>query len=93
MFQNHFKNDQEILVELKTAKAKTTKRTDREYKLMKRYEIATIGDSEFLVSKKNSTDKLLYFVANEHIFEKIQEVHLDQGHGGVNKIMKHKGEI
>jgi len=51
---------------LKAEKAKTTERSDCEYKFMRRYEIATIGNSKFLVSK-NSTDKLLYFMANEYI--------------------------
>ena len=31
-------------------------------------------------------------MANEHIFEKIHEIHLNHGHGGVNKMMKHVKE-
>ena len=82
----------EIIVDLKAAKALTTKKSDYEYKITKRYEIVTIGETEFLVSKKNSAENLIYFVANEHIFEKIHEIHLNHGHGGVNKMMKHVKE-
>ena len=39
----------EIIVDLKAAKALTTKKSDYEYKITKRYEIVTIGESAFLV--------------------------------------------
>ena len=86
---------QEVLEELKVAKAKKGGTSDAEYRLLQRFEMVTIGDSEFLIrknKKNNKKDDILYYVANEHLFEKIQTIHLNHGHGGINKMMQHVNE-
>ena len=86
---------QEVIEELKVAKSKKGGTSDAEYRLLQRFEMVTIGDSEFLIRKNKKNNKkgdMLYYVANEHLFEKIQTIHLNHGHGGINKMMQHVNE-
>ena len=76
--------------EVKVAETKTHGRTDKEYRRLKRYQVITLGGQDFLIKKMlKEDDPILYFVANEHLFEKIEKIHIQQGHGGVNKTLQH----
>ena len=88
------KRYQEIIEILKIAKVKTSKETDKEYHLMKRYEILSVRGKEFLINKnKDESNKdIFYHVPNEQLYEKIHEIHLMRGHGGIRKMMKHMKE-
>ena len=66
---------QEVIEELKVAKSKKGGTSDAEYRLLKRFEMVKIGEVEFLI-RKNKKGDMLYYVANEHLFEKIQTIHL-----------------
>ena len=50
----------------------------------------SIGDVEKLVKKRKTEDEpILYFIPNEELYSIIQEIHVQQGHSGINKIMAH----
>ena len=47
-----------------------------------------IGNVEELVKKRKTEDEpILYFIPNEELYSKIQQIHVQQGHGGINKMM------
>ena len=57
-----------ILQQVKSAKCNTAGKSHEDHKLMKRYDIISIGDIEKLIKKRvNEDDPLLYFVANEDL--------------------------
>lgn len=81
---------QEQLSTLKAAKSKRVNRTVTEYNLLKRFDILSIGDIEKLIKKqKDENDPILYYITNEELYNKIEEIHFAQGHGGINKMMAH----
>ena len=50
--------------------------------------LVNIGNVEKLVKKRKTEDEpVLRFIPNEELYFKIQEIHVQQGHGGINKLM------
>ena len=79
-----------ILQQVKSAKCNTAGKSQEDHKLMKRYDIISIGDIEKLIKKRvNEDDPLLYFVANEDLYDKMYVIHDAIGHGGINKMQHH----
>ncbi|OAF63803.1 hypothetical protein A3Q56_08493, partial [Intoshia linei] len=75
---------------LKTATIQTTTKSTEEYFAIKTYDIVNINDIAKLIKKYNSeSDPILYYVANEELFYRIHDVHMQQVHGGINKMMVH----
>ena len=57
--------------------SKDGKRSVEEYNASKRFDMLSIGDVEKLVKKRTTEDKpILYFIANEELYSKIQEIHV-----------------
>ena len=84
------KRYQEIITELKIAKVKTSQRSHAEFNLMRRFQLVTIGERDFLIRKdKDDPSKIRYYVADENIYEKIHSIHLEKGHAGRDKLTKH----
>ena len=84
------KRYQEIITELKIAKVKTSQRSHAEFNLMRRFQLVTIGERDFLIRKdKDDPSKIRYYVADENIYEKINSIHLQKGHAGRDKLTKH----
>ena len=80
----------EFLDLVKVARSKQVQKSSSEYNAVKRFDILTIGDVEKLIKKRNTeADPILYFVTNEELYDKMQEVHIQQGHGGINKMLAH----
>ena len=80
----------ELLELVKNGRNKEAKKSCYDYNAVKRFDILTIGDVEKLIKKrKTEEESILYFVTNEELYEKIQEVHTQQGHGGINKMLAH----
>ena len=75
---------------MKNARSKQVQKSSDEYNAAKRFDILTIGDVEKLIKKRKTEEEpILYFVTNEELYDKIQEIHTQQGHGGINKMMAH----
>ena len=65
-------------------------KTIQETRAFKRFTILAVGDVEKLIKRrKEEDDPILYFVHNDELFDKIHEVHIARGHGGINKMMAH----
>ena len=70
----------EFLDLVKVARSKQVQKSSSEYNAVKRFDILTIGDVEKLIKKRNTeADPILYFVTNEELYDKMQEVHIQQG--------------
>ena len=75
---------------VKNARSKGGKKSVEEYNASKRFDMLSIGDVEKLVKKRKTEDEpILYFIPSEELYSKIQEIHVQQGHGGINKMMAH----
>ena len=75
---------------VKQARSKDGKKSVEQYNASKRFDVLSIGDVEKLVKKRKTKDEpSLYFTPNEEQYSKIKEHHVQQGHGGINKIMAH----
>ena len=57
--------------------SKDGKRSVEEYNARKRFDMLSIGDVKKLVKKRTTEDEpVLYFIANEELYSKIQEIHV-----------------
>ena len=80
----------QLLDLVKNARRKKVQKSSDEYNTVKCFDILTIGDVEKLIKKRKTEEEpILYFVTSEELYDKIQEIHTQQGHGGINKIMPH----
>lgn len=76
----------EIVSEIKNFKSKG-KKTNKSYRILKRYDIVTIGGEEKLIfplSLDNSA--FLFYITNEHVYDVLHDVHLSIGHGGKHRM-------
>ena len=39
--------------------------------------------------RKTEEDSILYFVPNEELYDKMHEIHIQQSHAGINKMVAH----
>ena len=42
--------------------------------------------------QKDENDPILYYITNEELYSKIEEIHIAQGHGGINNKMTKKSD-
>ena len=79
----------DIVAKLKMAIAKPGHKTPEEYSLMRRFDMVAANGIHKLIKKRTKDDDLfLYYVANEELFDKIDDAHRELGHGGINKMKK-----
>ena len=74
---------------VKQARSKDGKKSVEQYNASrpKRFDVMSIGDVEKIVKKRKTEDEpILYFTFSEELYSKIKEHHVQQGHGGINKI-------
>ena len=77
----------EVVAILKVAIAKTGSKTPEEYNLLRRFDmVSTNGVQKLIKKREKSDDLILYYVANEDIYDRINEVHISLGHCGINKM-------
>ena len=77
---------------VKQARSKDGKKSIEQYNASrpKRFNVLSIGDVEKLVKKRKTEDEpILYFTFSEELYSKIKEHHVQQRHGGINKMMTH----
>lgn len=82
-----------LVQEVTAAKAKKDAKSNREYYLLRRYEVVVIGSSSRLVLKKDleaegADSKFVYVPTYEQMFQVIQKAHTNCGHGGVRNTLK-----
>lgn len=78
----------ELINKIKEIKSKTTAKTGTEYKALKKYDVMMVGEVEKLVVPILPTsNSIKYYVYNEEIFEIINAIHFNIGHGGRNKMI------
>ena len=62
---------------------------NRQYYILKRYEILLCGDVEKLIKRRknleNENDATVYFMHNDEMYDVIKRVHTSTGHGGRTK--------
>ena len=89
------KRYKEIIREIKITREKNGKKSSAEYRILKTYELLDVRGQEFLINKKEylkNDAAIRYYVPNELIYEKINDIHLKHSHGGIQKTMKHVTE-
>lgn len=64
------------------AKKIERKKSPAEYALLKKYDVARIGDSELILIKKNSIDPYVRYIPVCEIFDVIYDAHVNVCHGG-----------
>ena len=66
------------------ARSKDGKKSVEEYNASKQLDELSIADVENLVKKRKTEDEpILYFIPNEELYSKIQEIHVQEGHGAI----------
>lgn len=79
----------ELVSRVKAAKTKIRGKIPQEYKLLKRYDIVTVGDVHKLIYPINeSSATIKYYIHNDEIYNTIHEVHISISHGGRNRMQK-----
>ena len=75
---------------VKQARSNDGNKSVEQYNASKRFNVLSIGDVEKLVKERKTEDEpILYFTSKEELYSKIKEHHVQQGHGGINKMMAH----
>ena len=64
------------------AKEEGRKKSPAEYALLKRYDVARIGEGQTFLIKKNSVDPYIRYIKSEEIFDYIYDAHVGVCHGG-----------
>ncbi|XP_051175803.1 SCAN domain-containing protein 3-like [Leptopilina boulardi] len=78
-----------MISEIVTAKNKTQTEHRREYHLLNKYDILTIGSKSHLIRKSDDIQNVEYIVPYEDLFETIYDYHVNKtGHGGRTKMEK-----
>lgn len=76
----------EIMSEIKNFKLKG-KKTNKSYRILKRYDIITIDGEEKLIFPLSLDNSIfLFYIMNEHVYDVLHDVHLSIGHGGKHRM-------
>lgn len=65
-----------------TAKEVGRKKSPNEYALLKRYDVARLGDGKVILIKKNTQDPYVKYITVDEIFDYIYDAHVGVCHGG-----------
>ena len=80
---------EQLVSDINDIKNNRPKKEARDYSLSKRYDVMQINNIDKLiypVVEGNTT--IIYYVTKEEIFDKLNEAHIDTGHGGPNRMYK-----
>lgn len=81
-----------VVQHLKECEMGNFKKTSKHYKYFKLYEVVKIGNKEGIVLKRKSDkEPLIYKVALEDYYEKLEEAHKNTGHGGRDRVKYYCG--
>ena len=58
------------------------KKNPADYALLKRYDVATLGDGQTILIKKNSLDPYVRYIPVDEIFDRLYDAHVEVCHGG-----------
>ena len=75
---------------VKQARSNDGKKSVEQYNASKRFDVLSTFDVEKLVKKRKTEDKpILYVTSKKELYFNIKENHVQQGHGGICKMMTH----
>ena len=80
---------EDILMKVRTAKAKETGKIPADYKLLQRYDIVKVQNVEKLIKPITDNDTVLYFVKFSELFDKLYEAHMEIGHKKRDAMLQH----
>ncbi|KAK4328993.1 hypothetical protein Pmani_000629 [Petrolisthes manimaculis] len=74
------------------AEVSTTK-SRHQYYILNKYEVLLCGDVEKLIKKRKSPeDRPIYYATIEDTYDIINKAHIETGHGGRDRMLKHLGQ-
>ena len=77
-----------LIADIKVAKLQTTTKTQRDYYLLRKFEVYDCGRTERLIMKRKSeSSPILYVVPLEEIYSVLHKAHIETGHGGRDKMI------
>ena len=79
---------EEIVERMKELEKSEVKKTQKDYRLLRKYDILEISVEETTVQKLVKKRTVLRFVSAEDLFDTIKAAHLANGHGGRNILSK-----
>ena len=78
---------------MKTVSRVSTKKSRNHYYILNKYEILVCGDVDKLIKKRTSPeDHPVYYATIENTYDIIYRTHIDTGHGGRDRMLKHLGK-
>ncbi|OWR50055.1 SCAN domain-containing protein 3 [Danaus plexippus plexippus] len=82
----------ELIEEVSRAKT-TTRKTSRDYWLLRRYDVLTIDqNSKLIFPIKETTSTIIYYACDSELFDILHEAHIRICHGGRDRMMKENVE-
>lgn len=83
----------ELVNDVEGAK-KAAKKSCKDYRRIKRFDVLTINETKKLIVPTTKTKgETIYYVHENEIFDILHSVHLNTGHGGRNRMEKSKIKI
>ena len=81
-----------LLSDLKVVALKTKNKTQREYYILRKFEVFDCGRNEKLIMKRKPDSPILYVIPLEEIYNVIKKTHIETGHGGRDKMLHSLGK-
>lgn len=76
----------EIMLEIKNVKI-NGKKTNKSYRLLKRFDIVTIdGEEKLIFPLSLDNTNFMFYIMNDHVYDVLHDVHLSIGHGGKHRM-------
>jgi len=86
-----FLNKEEYMLrlqEVKLAKEKIGKKSAKDYRYIRKYDIITLNGQERLIkSISNNSENVHYYVSNDELFDILHDSHIAIGHGGRDRMV------
>ena len=79
--------------DLKAVAEVSTTKSRHQYYILNKYEVLLCGDVEKLIKKRKSPeDRPIYYATIEDTYDIINKAHIETGHGGRDRMLKHLGQ-
>lgn len=79
--------------DLKAVAEVSTIKSCHQYYILNKYEVLLCGDVEKLIKKRKSPeDRPIYYATIEDTYDIINKAHIETGHGGRDRMLKHLGQ-
>ena len=76
-----------MLSDLKLAALNTKNKTQRDYYILRKFEVFDYGRTEKLIMKRKADSPILYELPLEEIYSAIKKTRIESGHGGRDKML------